>query len=218
MPKWKLPVGYYVVLIMMKRTIFAFGICMVIFTCVSFPTFAQQKISLLNGKVLNVESFSIGEMFVNYKLSGDSPKKLRLVDKYDVFSVTNAENREDILYKPMDSADFSIEDARLYMDGENAARIYFNKPGVKISSAGIGLVSGVLSFYSLPIPFFYGIAITQRNPKKMQLPEELKSMGNNEAYRFGYNREARNIKMKHSLKFGYIGLGLSLATLFLITR
>ncbi len=178
----------------------------------------QQKIKLLNGKTIYPTSYSIGEMFVNYKLEGDNPKKLRLVDKYDVFSVTDAENKEDVLYKPVDSLDFSVEDARLYMDGENAARTYFNKPGVKISAAGVGLASGVLSFYSLPIPFFYGIAITQRNPKKIQIPEEFKNMENNEAFRFGYNREARNIKMKQSLKYGYISLGVSLATLFLIVK
>lgn len=181
-------------------------------------TSAQQKITLLNGKTIYPTSYSIGEMFVNYKLEGDNPKKLRLVDKYDVFSVTDAENKEEILYKPVDSLDFSINDARLYMDGENAARIYFNKPGVRISSAGIGLASGVLSFYSLPIPFFYGIAITQRNPKKLQLPDEFKNMENNEAFRFGYNREARNIKMKQSLKYGYISLGISLAALLLIVK
>ncbi len=179
---------------------------------------AQQKIILLNGKTIYPTSYSIGEMFVNYKLEGDSQKRLRLIDKYDVFSVIDAENKEEILYKPVDSLDFSIDDARLYMDGENAARIYFNKPGVRISSAGVGLASGILSFYSLPIPFFYGIAITQRNPKKIQLPEEFKNMENNEAFRFGYNREARSIKMKQSLKYGYISLGVSLATLFLIIK
>lgn len=179
---------------------------------------AQQKITLLNGKTIYPISYSIGEMFVNYKLEGDNSKKLRLVDKFDVFSVTDSENKEEVLYKPVDSLDFSIEDARLYMDGENAARNYFNKPGVRISSAGVGLASGILSFYSLPIPFFYGIAITQRNPKKLQLPEELKSMENNEAFRFGYNREARNIKMKQSLKYGYISLGVSIAALFLIVK
>ena len=179
---------------------------------------AQQKIKLLNGKTIYPTSYSIGEMFVNYKLEGDNPKKLRLVDKYDVFSVTNSENQEDILYKPVDSLDFSIEDARFYMDGENAARSYFNKPGVRISAAGVGLASGVLSFYSLPIPFFYGIAITQRNPKKMQLPEELKNMENNEAFRLGYNREARNVKMKQSLKYGYISLGVSITALFLLVK
>ena len=179
---------------------------------------AQQKIKLLNGKTIYPISYSIGEMFVNYKLEGDNAKKLRLVDKFDVFSVTDSENKEEVLYKPVDSLDFSIEDARFYMDGENAARTYFNKPGVRISSAGVGLASGILSFYSLPIPFFYGIAITQRNPKKLQLPEEMKSMENNEAFRFGYNREARNIKMKQSLKYGYISLGVSIAALFLIVK
>lgn len=202
----------------MKKSLYTlFAICMLMVQS-STNTNAQQKITLLNGKTIYPASYSVGEMFVNYKLPSDSPKKLRLFDKYDVFSVTDAENKEEILYKPADSLDFSIEDARIYMDGENAARIYFNKPGVRISSAGVGLASGILSFYSLPLPFFYGIGITQRNPKKIQLPEELKNMENNEAFRFGYNRQARNIKMKQSLTYGYISLGVSLAALFLIAK
>ena len=54
---------------------------------------AQQKITLLNGKEITVNSYSVGEMFVNYKLDGDGPKKLRLVDKYDVFSVTGPDSK-----------------------------------------------------------------------------------------------------------------------------
>lgn len=202
----------------MKKVLYTLNTVCLIAILFTSKASAQQKITLLNGKTIYPTSYSIGEMFVNYKLEGDNPKKLRIVDKFDVFSVTDSENKEKILYKPVDSLDFSIEDARLYMDGENAARNYFNKPGVRISSAGVGLASGILSFYSLPIPFFYGIAITQRNPKKLQLPEELKSMENNEAFRFGYNREARNIKMKQSLKYGYISLGVSIATLFLLVK
>lgn len=202
----------------MKKVLYTLNTVCLIAILLTSKASAQQKITLLNGKTIYPTSYSIGEMFVNYKLEGDNPKKLRIVDKFDVFSVTDSENKEKILYKPVDSLDFSIEDARLYMDGENAARNYFNKPGVRISSAGVGLASGILSFYSLPIPFFYGIAITQRNPKKLQLPEELKSMENNEAFRFGYNREARNIKMKQSLKYGYISLGVSIATLFLLVK
>jgi hypothetical protein len=52
----------------------------------------------------------------------------------------------------------------------------------------------------------------------MQLPEELKNMENNEAFRFGYNREARNVKMKQSLKYGYISLGVSITALFLLVK
>ncbi len=189
---------------------------MVIFTCVSFPTFAQQKISLLNGKVLNVESYSIGEMFVNYKLSGDSPKKLRLVDKYDVFSVINVENKEEVLYKPADSLDFTIDQARIYLEGERAATKHFDKSGSSISSVYVGAASGVFGFYSIPLPFIYSMALGRKNPK--QLPDEFKSYENNEAFRLGFNREARSIKFKQSLKFGYVSLGISLTMLVFLTK
>jgi hypothetical protein len=179
-------------------------------------TNAQQKITLLNGEEINVTSYSIGEMFVNYKLVGDSPKKLRLVDKYDVFSVTSSDNKEEVLYKPADSLDFTIEEARIYMDGERAANKYFDRTGSSVSSVYVGAASGVLGFFSIPAPFLYSMVLGRKNPK--QLPAEFKNYENNEAFRLGYNREARNIKFKQSLKFGYVSLGISLTMLVFLTK
>jgi hypothetical protein len=177
---------------------------------------AQQKITLLTGEEINVTSYAIGDMFVNYKVVGDSPKKLRIVDKYDVFSVTNAESQEEILYKPADSLDFTIEEARIYMEGERSAKKHFDKSGSSISSVYVGAASGVLGFYSIPLPFIYSMTLGRKNPK--QLPAEFKNYENNEAFRLGYNREARNIKFKQSLKFGYVSLGISLTMLVFLTK
>jgi hypothetical protein len=173
-------------------------------------------ITLLNGEEIIVSSYSIGEMFVNYKLVGDSPKKLRIVDKYDVFSVTNEENQEEVLYKPADSLDFSIDQARVYLEGERAASKHFDKSGSSISSIYVGAASGLFGFYSIPLPFIYSMALGRKNPK--ELPEEYKSYENNEAFRLGFNREARNIKFKQSIKFGYVSLGISLTMLVFLTK
>ena len=177
---------------------------------------AQQKITLLNGKTISPTSYSIGEMFVNYKLEGDNPKKLRLVDKFDVFSVTDSENKEEVLYKPADSLDFTIEEARIYLEGERAASKHYDKSGSSISSIYVGAASGVLGFYSIPVPFLYSMVIGRKNPK--HLPSEFKNYENNEAFRLGFNREARNIKIKQSIKFGYVSLGISLTMLVFLTK
>jgi hypothetical protein len=198
---------------MIKKSIYVLICCFLLGIA---TTSAQQKITLLNGEEINVTSYSIGEMFVNYKLTGDSPKKLRIVDKYDVFSVTNSDNKEEVLYKPADSLDFTIDEAKVYMEGERAATKHFDKSGSSISSIYVGAASGVLGFYSIPLPFLYSMTLGRKNPK--QLPAEFKSYEGNEAFRLGYNREARNIKLKQSLKFGYVSLGISLTMLVFLTK
>ncbi|MFM7016729.1 MAG: hypothetical protein ACKOX3_10425 [Bacteroidota bacterium] len=200
---------------MMKKSIQILVVCMATLLATTSLN-AQQKITLLNGNEINVTSYSIGEMFVNYKLAGDQPKKLRLVDKFDVFSVTDANNSEEVLYKPADSLDFSVEEARVYMEGERAAHNYFDKTGSSVSSMYVGVASGVLGFYSVPLPFLYSMTMARKSPK--QLPEEFKNYENNEAFKFGYNREARTIKFKQGLKFGYISLGVSLTMLVFLTK
>ena len=102
------------------------------------------------------------------------------------------------------------------MEGERVAKKHFDKSSSSISSVFVGAASGFLGFYSIPLPFLYSMTLGRKNPK--QLPTEFKSYENNEAFRLGYNREARSIKFKQSLKFGYVSLGVSLTMLVFLTR
>jgi hypothetical protein len=189
---------------------------------------AQHTIQLLNGKQITAETYSVGDMFVSYKKPGDTRTAPRLIDRFDVFSVKNASGEEEMLYSPSDSLDFSVSDARLYIEGEQTAIKYYNRPSVKWTSAVIGAGSSILSFYALPVPMLYSLALGRHNPHNLQLgPRSDKSADSagdlvnkkdNEAFRFGYQRAARNIKIQQSLKFGYISLGVGIAALIIATQ
>jgi hypothetical protein len=74
----------------------------------------------------------------------------------------------------------------------------------------------------------YSLALGRHNPHNLQLGPrsdksadsagDLVSKKDNEAFRFGYQRAARNIKIQQSLKFGYISLGVGIAALIIATQ
>lgn len=170
---------------------------------------------MLNGKVIEAESYNIGDMFVTYKKTGDTRSTPRAVDKYDVFSVQRADGGEEVVYAP-DSMDFTVEEARAYIKGEQAARIYYKKPANAWSSALVGAGSSILSFYSLPVPMIYSVVLGRFNPKHMQIPEGYDAdVSQTEPYLMGYQKAARNMKIQQSLKWGYISLGVGLTTLII---
>lgn len=199
-----------------------------------------QQIQLLNGKTIPIESYQIGTDYITYKKAGDKPKRTRSVDRYDVFSITNSGGGEDVVYAPADSFDFSAEEARRFIQGEQAAFSHFKTTGTSISSAAVGMGSGFLAFYGIPVPMVYGVIIGRFSPlqttnrsneqsenrtakkeirieRKMDLPDGYDaSVSKTPEFRMGYDKAARNIKIQHSLKWGYIGFGTSLATLLLI--
>lgn len=179
-------------------------------------SYAQHKILMTNGKLIDAESYKIGDMFVTYTKSGDKKNGSRAVDRYDVFSIIKSDSTEEILYQPVDTLDFTVDEARLFIQGEQMARTYYSGKGASISSALIGAGSSLLYFYAIPIPMLYGIVLGRFNPKKMNLPDNFDpAIANTEAFRLGYNKSARNIKVQKSLKWGYIGLGAGLAGLII---
>lgn len=225
----------------MKKTLYRFVTVCFLAALFHLPAEAQiQAIQLLNGKTIPVETYQIGPDFITFKKPGDKPKRTRSVDRYDVFSISNSGGGEDVVYAPIDSLDFSVDEARRFIRGEQAAYSYYKTQGASISSAVIGAGSGLLQFYGLPVPMLYSVAIGRFSPlrttgpsreiseklsikrenrivRKMKLPEAYDSvLSSSPEFRMGYDKAARNIKIQHSLKWGYIGLGTSLATLLII--
>lgn len=180
------------------------------------PAQAQHKILLLNGKLIEAESYTIGELFVTYRKAGLKRNGTRAVDYFDVFSITRQNGEEEVLYKPIDSLDLSITEARLYIRGEQAALEYFRCRGANISSALFGAGTSLLSFYSLPLPMLYSVVLGRFTPRHYDLPPDFdQQVAQEEAFRLGYEKTARNLKIQRSLKWGYIGLGVGLGGLLI---
>lgn len=176
---------------------------------------AQQKMLLLNGNEIEIKSYEMGDPYITYKKTNDKKNKTRIVERYDVFSIKKEDGTEDLIYKE-DSLTFTIEEARNYIRGEQAAKIFYNKPGVTGGAGIFGVGTCLLSFYSLPVPMLYSVVIGRFDPPKMQIPKDYDlPYSTTESYRLGYNKKARNIKIQQSLKWGYIGLGLGLTGLII---
>ena len=174
---------------------------------------AQQKIVLINGNEIPIKSYVVNADNIIYKKANDKKDKTKTVEKLDVFSIVKEDSTEEMIYQS-DTLTFTVEEARNYIRGEQAASIYYKKPSITGGAGIFGVAASLLSFYSLPIPMIYGVVIGRFNPPKMQIPKGYDApYSSTEAYRYGYNKKARNIKIQQSLKWGYIGLGFGLAGL-----
>lgn len=202
---------------------------------------AQQRILLLNGKYIYIKSYEIGEEYIKFKKTKFQPilkngkqinifsietsketkkiskkYKTRTVNRFDVFSIENIDSSEVLIYSPTDSLDYTVEEARAYIQGEQIAREYYSAKGANIASSIIGISSSLLSFYALPVPMINSLILGRFNPKKMHLPEnfDLKT-ASTEPFIIGYEKAARNTKIQQSLKWGYISLGVGLTGLII---
>lgn len=179
--------------------------------CFTLSLFGQNKILLTNGKVIEAANFNVGEIFVTYTKTGDKKVGSRAVDRFDVFSITNANGEEEIVYAPVDSLDFTIPEAREFIKGEQAAKEVYKPKGTNIGSMVIGAGASILSFYALPVPMLYSVVAGRFNPQNIKVPEGYDPiLKDSEPYRLGYQKSARNMKIQKSLKWGYISLGVGL--------
>ncbi len=179
---------------------------------------AQVKIQMINGKVIDASSYTVGDLYITYIKLGTNKSRSKKVDRYDVFSILKADSSEEMVYMP-DSLDFSIKEAKEYIKGEQAAHLFYRKPANSIAAAAIGVGSSVLSFYALPVPMIYSVIIGRFNSKKLQLPDSYdQQLASTEPFRLGYQKSARNIKIQQSLKWGYISLGISLAAVIIYEK
>jgi len=184
--------------------------------CFSLSVFSQNKILLTNGKVIEAVNYNVGQIFVTYTKTGDKKNGSRAVDRFDVFSITDPNGQEEIIYAPVDSLDFTVEEARQFIKGEQAARIIFKPHGTNIGSAVVGAGASILSFYALPVPMLYSVVAGRFSPKEVKVPKGFDaSLKDSESYRLGYQKGARNLKIQKSLKWGYISLGVGLIALII---
>ncbi|HNA58359.1 MAG TPA: hypothetical protein PLJ43_09565 [Chitinophagales bacterium] len=184
--------------------------------CFTISVFGQNKILLTNGKVIEAVNYNVGDIFVTYTKTGDKKTGSRAVDRFDVFSITNANGVEEIVYTPVDSLDFTVPEAREFIKGEQAAKEVFKPKGTNIGAIVVGASASILSFYALPVPMLYSVVTGRFSPRNIKVPEGYDpALKDSEPYKLGYQKSARNMKIQKSLKWGYISLGAGLAGLII---
>ena len=190
---------------MIKRFLF------IILIANSLAANAQEKMVLINGREIKIKSHVVNDDYVFYYRTDDIRNKKRLAEKIDVFSILKEDGYEEVIFQPDTVNGLSLEEARNYIRGEQAAMKFYNEQAHIGESAIIGVASSILIFYSLPLPMFNAVIMGKFSPKKMKIPEGYDApYSATDEYKIGYQKKARNLKIQQSLKWGYIGLGVGL--------
>lgn len=197
--------------------------------------FAQGKLVYLNGKERRFSSAELKGEFIVYKPEGE--QNIRKADKYNVFSIMKDDGTEQVIYEP-DTAfkdDPTVAEVRDYIRGEKYAVKAYKKPLNLVVGMEVGFASGLLlpAFYGLAVPVLFPMVYSQFTPKistpleyqydpktdnfeKLPQGSQAGEKVVSEAFASGYQKKARNLKLKNSLIGGAIGFSVSVTALALI--
>jgi len=185
-----------------------------IFICFIFlvtSSFAQDKIIMMNGKILEGTDIKIDTDELRYKeMKGNKPKE-RILEKYRVFAIEK-NGKEDVIYKydTLEGNFYTEDEMRLFVYGQQDAWA-----GSKPAWTGIvgAAVSGSTAYFLaregnfivvlVPIVSYLGLAILSR-PKINKSSVRNKDYLGEGAYVDGYTRIAASKKNKNAL-WGSIG-------------
>jgi hypothetical protein len=129
------------------------------------------------------------------------------MEKYRIFSVLGADGKEQVLYTkdPYDSLDFTPEQMRLFIKGEQDADRFFHGTANKAVSFAIGVPSSLLAIYGLLVPPLYSTVIGSFSPNMQKATVSDPALRNVPEYSEGYQRKVREKKIRNSLLYGLAG-------------
>jgi len=166
---------------------------------------AQDKIILINGNVLEVRNVEIKDNTISFQSM--KKEKRKKIDPYRVFSVQYANGKEDVVFvtDPLDPNDFKPEEMRMFIKGEQEAKIYYHNTGNKIAAAVIGASAGMLTIYGIVVPALYSTVVGSFSPNVYKHEVSDPALRENLNFREGYERKCRDRKIRNSLLFGFGG-------------
>jgi len=154
--------------------------------------------------------------------------KYKSINKEEIFSFVKKTGGEDIIFKPFeaDDANFTIENMRIYIKGEQEARKNSHTFLATVSGFLVGVTSpvflstiGTNSLFYSPIPvaatnFVVGLTV----PTEKSVVRKYPQMGKNNFFVEGYRTTARTKRLNNSIKGGLIGLGIGVVSSFILSN
>ena len=178
---------------------------------------AQDKIVLINGDILEVKNVEVKDNIISYqKMQREKRKK---INPYRVFSIQYENGTENVIFvsDPLDPNDFKPEEMRMFIKGEQDAKMYYHNTGNKILSATIGASAGLLTIYGVVVPALYSTIVGSFSPNVYKHKVSDPALRENLNFREGYERKCRDRKIRNSLLFGFGGfvVGFTAFAIFL---
>lgn len=193
---------------------------------VAASTFAQDKIQLMNGKVLRGKlGTEYDEYFdFSYYKKGGKTKSMELT-KYRMFSYTNSSGEETILYKQdtLMGNFFTKNEMKMFVYGERDAFANYKSSGWFVTGLGLGFTSVILDTYDfspnggffkitpsivpVAVPLVVTIGAGIFKPKLRKEYAADVAFLSSEHYIEGFQKIARVKKLKSSLLGSVIGVG-----------
>jgi hypothetical protein len=178
---------------------------------------AQDRIILINGNVLEVRNVELKDNNISFQSM--KKEKRKKINPYRVFSIQYANGTEEVIFvtDPLDPNDFKPEEMRMFIKGEQEAKIYYHNTGNKIAAAAIGASAGLLTIYGIVVPALYSTIVGSFSPNVYKHEVSDPTLRENLNFREGYERKCRDRKIRNSLLFGFGGffVGFTAFAIFL---
>jgi hypothetical protein len=173
----------------------------------------KDTLVMLNGDVVVCTVLDTTNGMTSIK-NPKNPRKNILIENDRIFSINN-QNGESVLYTydTLIGNEFTIDEMRYFMRGEQDADKNFKANGCLAIGAAVGVLSGFTGSFFCPIPPFAFTALSGLPKVKIKLstvsnPDYLK----HDTYLMGYERVARKKRKLKSLIGGGLGLIVGFGT------
>ncbi|HRS53420.1 MAG TPA: hypothetical protein P5250_01785 [Bacteroidales bacterium] len=176
-------------------------------------SFCQDKILLINGKILttnkiyNIDNKSIA--FKKNKKSLFAKDTIKKIPTYSVFSIKYSSEEEKIIYQTDSTKGFILNtaDMRAFIYGEQYARIKIKANTATIIGFISGAIGGYYQFWGTPLPVVTSLLIGIRSPKcpKTCNSCDFEDYLNNKYFIAGYQDYGSKKKISNSVKGGIVG-------------
>jgi hypothetical protein len=195
-----------------------------LFLCFSLAAVAQEEanpgvILLISGKEIPFRSVESTGYDLVYRTAGNK-NKLKKIDPERVFSLRYMNGTERVIFQrdTLDPLDFTEAEMRMFIKGEqDGGRLYHNKWNY-ITGFSAGGVSSFFGFYGLVGPFLYTTVYTAFTPNVQKIrgvdPELIKIP----EYREGFEKKARDRKIRNTLVSGFVGFATGIVVLSVINN
>lgn len=185
----------------------------------NFYSNAQDTIVLLSGKTIIAKNIAVGMYSVTYYSLKENSWQKRIGPE-SVFSIKHADGTERIVYErdSLEEEDYTVEQMRMYVRGEQDAMKYYKNNVNKIAAFACGGVASFFGFYGLIGPAIYSTVSGSVSPimekQKVSDPVLLHA----DEYREGYQRKVRDKKVKSSILYGIAGFAATFAAISIATH